>query len=104
MSACRVGRRVASMTLRHKPCVEAVCAQTLATKVFHYPFSSFPRGGGLDRRLVVIGWSLGGRCPAGVRLRLEPGGKRRLAWPVAPAAMPLTSAALVTKEKTGGWA
>jgi len=104
MKASRVGSRIASATRLAKPCVEAVRARTLATKVFDYSFPSFPRGGGLGRRPAVVWIGRGGQQPVGVWLRLRRGGKCRLGRSVALAATSFAPVALVTKEKTGGLA
>lgn len=47
MSACRVARRIVSLTQLQNVSGDAVGGQTLERKVFHYLFQSFSsRGGG----------------------------------------------------------
>jgi hypothetical protein len=100
MSACRVARRVASMTGYRNPCSEAVQALALATKVFHYPFQSFS-----SRR----GGRAGGRRAAD-RVRLltgggqfaESGGARRVALSLRGGAPPFVCGCLVTERECGG--
>src|ERR1700691_2702898 len=109
MSACRIARRVASKVRCNNPCTEAVDAETLVRKVFHYlchPFSSWRGGrravGDVERRVVVwlgsYGWS-----QTGVR-RSVCGGAHRLVWQAARATTPLVLSPLATKGKKNGGA
>jgi hypothetical protein len=107
MSACRIARRVASMTPLQNPCTEAVDAETLVRKVFHYLCQSFSPWAGRRRVVVVeqqtvVGLDGNTRSSTGVRLCLGRGGARRFVWQVHRCATPLITASLVTNEKDGG--
>jgi hypothetical protein len=107
MNACRVARRVASMTLRHNACSYDGNAKRLETKVSHYPFPSFSRPGD-GRRLVNVGerWAVvgpeSGVCSSAGEGHLQRcGGGRRLACRWQRPATPSVTTALVTKENDG---
>jgi hypothetical protein len=100
MIACRIARRVASMTGRENSRSDAVRALTLATKVFHYQCQSFSSHG--DGRRGVVETNGNVRSLTGVWLCIESGGARRVASIAHSSATPLAWAALVTKERNGG--
>jgi hypothetical protein len=107
MSACRVARRIASMTLLQNASSDAVRVRTLVTKVYGC-FSQFfsPWHGGRTsakaRRRTVTLLNSGEWSSAGVPLFPRHGGARRVGCSLAPAATPFITAALVTKEKKNG--
>jgi hypothetical protein len=98
MRACRIARRVASMTHCQTPRMKAVSAQTLARKVFHLPFNPFSLWrGGL--------WLVSGgaeRPSTGVRQFSGRGGVCRIAWEGWLAATPFITVSLVTNECQSG--
>ena len=107
MNACRVARRIASMTLRQNACSYAGNAKRLETKVFHYPLQSFSLPGG-GRRLVNVGErraiiraECGGWSSAGVWHFLACRGGRRLACRWQRPATPSITTTLATKENCG---
>ena len=105
MSACRIARRVASMTFARSAQSDAPNRQTLATKVFDYLFQPFSQGSG--GRLAAGPTSLGSKSDgtepsvAGVRGGLVRGDERRLACRRLRPTTPLTTPSLVAKEKNG---
>jgi hypothetical protein len=107
MSACRVARRVASMTRLQTAWMNAVNAPTLVRKVFHYLFQPFSSYAGrrpvanVEQR-TMVGAAGGGRSSAGVRQGLRREGARRFVCWVTLVVTPVPTAALVTKEKPGG--
>ena len=104
MSVRRIGRRVASMTWPQNPCTEAVDAETLVRKVFHYQCQSFlswaGRQVGVVEQRTVVGFS-GARSSTGVWRSFWRGGARRFVWQVHRCATPLITTSLVTNEKDG---
>jgi hypothetical protein len=107
MSKRRIACRVVSVTWHQTPCMGAMRARTLATKVFHYPCRLFMRGRGqqsvgdaepwLVAQLASGGWSL-----AGVRLLCERTAACRVACPATLVVTPYVNTSLVTKEKKRG--
>lgn len=105
---CRIARRVALTWAVENRCVQAVNAQTLATKVFHLSLQSFPFGGRAARRRwvaergpVTVAGKRTGSAPrrAGVRLSPQDAATRRLAWHLARRTTPFTTPSLPTNDK-----
>jgi hypothetical protein len=98
MSGRRIARRVALRVRSCNPCVGAISAGTLATKVCDYQLQSFSlmRGGRLDRGQA------GGWVSTGVRPCPGRGGARRVGWRGRPVATPFVTSTLVTKDRRGG--
>lgn len=106
MSACRVARRIASMTLPANARSNAVNARTLATKVFDCCCHLFLPGCGGQIPAGVLRRAVGlldsGEClSAGVALFPRQGSARRVGCSVTPAATPFMTVCLVTKGKNG---
>jgi hypothetical protein len=107
MSTCRVARRVASIVRWQNTCADAGCAQSLATKVFHYPCQHFLPWAGRRRaveseRRIVVGPLSTEQRSREVRSFLPRGGACRLASWLAPITTSCINSPLVTKEKNGG--
>jgi hypothetical protein len=101
MSNCRIARRIASIGLLNNRCAQGVSTPTLATKVLHLLFQSFPRGGGLAadaEHSALASETLDRVRLAGVRLCLSCGGACRLAWRGASSATLLIPSPLATNE------
>jgi hypothetical protein len=104
MTACRIARRVALTWAVENRRIQAVSAQTLATKVFHLTLQSCPHGGGpgglrvAGEPRVKLGRMERESRAVGVRLEPQRGDARRVAWQPASSATPSVMSALATKE------
>jgi len=108
MSKRRIACRVALTARVDNRRIQAVSAQTLATKVFHLLLQPFPFGGRAARRRLMAHTEYPGvasehpkarPCRAGVRLRLEGAATRRLAWRPASSETPFTTSSLTTNDE-----
>lgn len=109
MSECRIARRVACAMTAGIPHDRAAVSFTLATKVLHWPFRFFSRGGGPRQPLPPVMDSdqvagLGGCATpdTGVGRVGGRGGVRRVAQESGAAFTPLDFPTLSTKEKMKG--
>jgi hypothetical protein len=106
MSARRIARRIASLTLRQNTRIDGVSAASLATKVFHYPLQSFPSRRGRWQlgyaRSAGTGLVSGAALPEGSGPPARGGAKRRVVCGRHPHASPFAAASLVTNGENGG--
>jgi hypothetical protein len=106
MSACRIARRVTSMSRRQNPYTEAVSAKTLVRKVFHYQCHLFfPWCGGCwagrDAEQWMVARFGSEWLSTGARRSPWRGGARRVVCWVTSFVTPFITPSLVTKEKNG---
>lgn len=109
MRVRRIGRRLALKAWLQNLCSQAVSAQTLARKVFHYLCHPFSPGHGRRRLFGKVAQSMiaplgGGACSSTeARPFRWRGGARRFACSATLVVTPLITSSLVTKAtKNGG--
>jgi hypothetical protein len=111
MRVRRIGCRLALKVWLQNPCSQAVSAQTLVRKVFHYlchPFFAARRGGwrlfGKVGQSMIVPLGDGACSSTEVRTAYGRGGARRFVCSAIRAVTPLIASSLVTKGKKNGGA